>query len=260
MRRVMRRAVGRSRATKSSKREINMTQKVFVCVVLLSAVPAISQETPKSIALTEKSNVPPKDISKALQKECPNVSITTDVTKSDYTLEVIKKTDPKVGQDSFNLTLVDRDGKAFRPASTPSLGNAAKDVCHAIFIAAGGQRGPELPAPSKQGKKTAVMVEVVDTQNLTQSVDARGDMSGGIVGGIVAGTAGRRTHTDTSTIHVIVSGEHVLLDCYERRKGCTTMGPGKYYGELDGDSIWVNYQMPLTHKTVRNHYVIAGSW
>jgi hypothetical protein len=221
----MRRAVGRSRATKSSKREINMTQKVFVCVVLLSAVPAISQETPKSIALTEKSNVPPKDISKALQKECPNVSITTDVTKSDYTLEAIKKTDPKVGQDSFNLTLVDRDGKAFRPASTSSLGNAAKDVCHFIFLAAGGQRGP---APSKQGKKTAVMVEVVDTQNLTQSVDARGDMSGGIVGGIVAMTTGRQTHTDTSTIHVIVNGEHVLLDCYERRKGCTAMGPSKY--------------------------------
>jgi hypothetical protein len=200
----------------------------------------------------------PKDILKALQKECPNVSITVDVAKSDYTLEAIKKAAPKAGQDSFDLTLLDRDGKAFRTGSTPSLGYAAKDVCHAIFVAAGGQR-PEPPAPSKQGK-TAVIVEVVDTQNLTQSVDARGDLSGGIVGGIVAGTTGRRTHTDTSTIHVIVNGEHALLDCYEHRKGCTTMGPGKYYGELDGESIWVDYQLPLTHKTVRNHYVIAGGW
>jgi hypothetical protein len=38
------------------------------------------------------------------------------------------------------------------------------------------------------------------------------------------------------------------------------MGPGKYHEELDGESIWVDYQLPLTHKTVRNHYVIAGGW
>jgi hypothetical protein len=68
------------------------------------------------------------------------------------------------------------------------------------------------------------------------------------------------TLTDTSTIHVIVNGERALLDCYEHRKGCTTMGPGKYHEELDGESIWVDYQLPLTHKTVRNHYVIAGGW
>ncbi|HEY1203245.1 MAG: hypothetical protein ABSH46_19070 [Bryobacteraceae bacterium] len=206
------------------------------------------QGTPKSIALTYKSTVPPEDISKALRKECPSVSITSDVAKSDYTLEVIR-TDLKTGQDSFDLTLIDRDGKTFRTASTPSLANAMKDVCHAIFIATGGQRS-ESSAPPKQGK-TAVVVEVVDTQNLT--LDARG---GGIVGGIV----GRTTHTDTSTIHVIVNGEHALLDCYERRKGCTTIGPGRYYGELEGESVWVNYEMPLTHKAVRNHYRIAGSW
>lgn len=235
-----------------------MKLNLFGCVVLLSAISAIAQDAPKSIALTEKSNVPPKDLLKAVQKECPTVNLTTDVNRSDFTLEAIYKADPKAGQNSFDLTLFGRDGKALRTTSDPSLSNAAKDVCHAIFVAAGG-RAPELPAPSKQGK-TAVLVEVVDIQNLTQSVDARGDTSGGIVGGIVAGTTGRRTHTDNSTIHVIVNGEHALLDCYERRKGCTTIGPGKYYGEFDGDTIWINYEMPLTHKTVRNHYKIAGNW
>ncbi|MGC1449835.1 MAG: hypothetical protein WA830_07350 [Candidatus Sulfotelmatobacter sp.] len=235
-----------------------MRLKLFARLVLLFAIPAIAQDTPKTIALTDKSTIPPEDISKVLQKECPNVSIISNVTKSDYTLDAVRKTDPKAGQDSFDFNLIDRDGKTFRSASNPSIANAVKDVCHTIFIATGGQR-TALPAPSKKGK-TAVLVEVVDTQNLTQSVDARGDFSGGLVGGIVASTTGRRTHTDTSTIHVIVNGEHALLDCYERRKGCTTLGPGKYYGELDGESVWVNYEMPLTHKTVRNHYRVAGGW
>lgn len=52
----------------------------------------------------------------------------------------------------------------------------------------------------------------------------------GTVWTVVNGTTGRRTHTDTSTIYVIVNREHALLDCYERRTGCATLGPGKYYG------------------------------
>jgi hypothetical protein len=221
-----------------------MTPKPFAYLVLFFAISAAAQSTPKSIALTDSSTVAPEEISKPLRKECPNVNIVTDATKSDYTLEVIRT---KVHQgsgmeslDSFDLTLFDRDGKIVRNASNPSLGNSLKDLCHAI--------------------KTSVIVEVVDTQNLTQSQDTRSDTSGGAAGTVVNGLTGRRTHTDASTIYVIVNGEHALLDCYERRTGCTTVGPGKYYGEQDGESIWVSYQMPITHKQVRNHYKIAGSW
>ena len=228
----------------SERRKEGMTLNLFACLVLLCAIPASAQNTPKSIALTDKSTVPPEEILKPLHKGCPNVSITNDLTKSDYMLEAIKS---KVRQglgmealDTFDLTLFDSDGKALRSASNPSLANAVKDLCQAI--------------------KASVMVEVVDTQNLTQSRDARGDTSGGAVGTVVNGVTGRRTHTDTSTIYVIVNGEHALLDCYERRTGCPTIGPGKYYGEQDGDGIWVNFQMPLTHKWVRNHYKVAGSW
>lgn len=77
---------------------------------------------------------------------------------------------------------------------------------------------------------------------------------------VVNSATGRRTHTDTSNIYVIVNGEHALLDCYERRTGCATIGPGKYYGEQNGDGIWVSYRMPITHESMRNHYKIAGSW
>lgn len=218
--------------------------ELFVWVVMFWAIPMAAQDTPKSIALTDKSNIPGEDISKSLRKGCPNTSITTDATKSDYTLEAIRRKSRQglriVPDVSFDLTLFDRDGRTFRGASTDSLGSAVKDLCRAI--------------------KTSVLVEVVDTQNLTQSSDTRGDTSGGAVGAIVNSTTGRRTHTDASTIYVIVNGEHALLDCYERRTGCSTIGPGKYYGERDGDGIWVNYQMPITHTPVRNHYKIAGSW
>ena len=139
-----------------------------------------------------------------------------------------------------DLTLFDPEGKTLTGSSDPSLGIAVKDLCRAL--------------------KKSVMVEVVDTQNLTQSTDARGDTSGGAPAAIVNATTGRRTHTDTDSIYVIVNGEHALLDCYERRIGCTTIAPGKYFGEQNGDGVWVNYQMPLTHKWVRNHYKVAGSW
>jgi hypothetical protein len=212
----------------------------IIVLVLLSVIPVAAQNTPKSIALTDASTIPPNEILKPLKKECPNVSIAKDATKSDYILEAILRHDPKTEAVSFDITLFDHDGKTVRSTSTTSLGNVVKELCHAI--------------------KASVIVEVVDAQNLTQSQDTRGDTSGGVVGAVVNGTTGRRTHTDASTIYVIVNGEHALLDCYERRTGCATIGPGKYYGEQEGDGIWVSYQLPIIHKWVRNHYKIAGSW
>ncbi|MGD0212981.1 MAG: hypothetical protein ABSB87_07100 [Terriglobales bacterium] len=218
-----------------------MKMILVALLCLASSFPALGQNNPKILALTSESNISVKDILALLPKECPSVSIVNDVAKSDYMLEAIKRK----GRGGFlnklfDLTLFDREGGIFIASSNDNLRDSVKDVCHAI--------------------KTSVLVEVVDTQTLTQSRDARGDTSGGAVAAAVNATTGRRTHTDTSTISVIVNGEHALLDCYERRTGCTTIAPGKYYGQLDGGSIWVNYEMPLTHKPVRNHYKIAGSW
>ena len=95
-----------------------MTRRLFACLVLLVAFPLFGQTTPKLIALTDNSDVPDKDISKALRKVCPNVSFTKDVTKSDYTLEAIAWV--------FNLTLFDRDGKTVRSSSSLDLDMAAK--------------------------------------------------------------------------------------------------------------------------------------
>lgn len=210
----------------------------------LTLVTCAAQDAPKSIALTINSNVPPDNISKILRKEYPSIGIVKGATKSDYTLEAVEtatRSGLHISVDhEFALTLFDHDGNIVISVSDESLSHAMKALCHAI--------------------KTFVMVEVVDGLNVTQSTDVRGDTSGGVAAAIVNGTTGRRTHTDTASVYVIFKGEHALLDCYEHATGCATIAPGKYYGERKGDGIWVSYRMPITHKPMRNHYKIAGSW
>jgi len=232
-----------------------MTLKFVACLLVLSAIPALAQNAPQSIALTGKSNVPIADISKAFEKKCPSVGVTNDTTKSDFILEAIKQHQPHKWA-SFDLALSDRDGIAFRSVSdADNLADAVKELCR------------ELEAAT-------ITIEVVDPENLTQSGDLRGNATvdahgnpttGGLdtaAIGIVNATTGRRTHTDAATMAVIVNGERALLDCYERAKGCVPIGPGRYYGELatDKKSLWVEHEVPISHIHVRDHYVIAGSW
>src|SRR5271156_849755 len=192
-----------------------MARNLFACLALLIAVPLPAQDTPKKILLRQSSNlskqssnIPAKEISKFLRKDCPKISITNDVADSDYTLEAVETKARKglriVLDDSFDLTLFDAEDKAVWGTSAPSLGAALKGLRRAI--------------------ETSLVVEVVNAQTLTQSSDARGDASGGLAAAIVNDTTGRRTHTDTDSIYVIVNGEHALLDCYERRTGCPTIG------------------------------------
>jgi hypothetical protein len=214
-----------------------------------SPTPVLAQNAPKLIYLSEQSSIDAKDIAKHLQKECPNTTFTTDKKKNDYILEAGTSVLPPQDntsekQTSNDLVLFDRDHLLIRASSTTNLGNAVKDICHAI--------------------KNAILIEVVDSQIMTESLDARGVSGGtgvaGAVGTIVNETTGRRTHTDNSLLYVTANGEHAILDCYERRKGCTPIGNGKYYAEFDGESIWVDFRMPLIHVYVRNHYVVSGGW
>src|SRR6267154_326817 len=107
-----------------------MILKSSVCLILLSSIPALAQDVPKRIAMTDKSDVSTADILKGLQKNCSNISITSDVTKSDYTLEAIKKTKFAGGNESdhFDLTLFDHDGNAIYSTSTRRVSNAVKDL------------------------------------------------------------------------------------------------------------------------------------
>jgi hypothetical protein len=207
-------------------------------------IPNIRQER---IALVN-SNVPAPAVLKILQKRCANVTITSDKTASDYTLDVTKSSEALPNQvlkgTTFSLTVVDRSGKIFNTNTVGSLGTAVTDMCQVHGWV----------------DQHSIRIEVVDTSNLTQSQDLRNTPGVGVAGSIVNATTGRTTHTDASWMKVIINNEHAWMDCYERRKGCSTIAPGQYFGKLDGGDIWVNTIMPITHRLVRNHYKIVGGW
>lgn len=62
-------------------------------------------------------------------------------------------------------------------------------------------------------------------------------------------------------VKAIISGQNVQLVCDEGHHQCSSLGTGKtYMGELKKDSVWITQDIPLTGKTVRDHYKIKGSW
>jgi hypothetical protein len=100
-----------------------------------------------------------------------------------------------------------------------------------------------IPASAKE--KEQIKVEVVST-------DTREFKSGEWKGG--------RRFNVVFAMNTIIKGEHVKLECYENRKGCTALTPGVYDAEFDGKSVWTTSELPLTHKQVREHWKVAGGW
>ena len=79
-------------------------------------------------------------------------------------------------------------------------------------------------------------------------------------GGLIGVAVGERTRDVVFMLNVIVDGEHARLKCYESHKGCSPLGPGIYDAEQDKDSLWVSQTLPMTHKIVRDHWKVVGSW
>lgn len=71
---------------------------------------------------------------------------------------------------------------------------------------------------------------------------------------------GEETDNEVFMVNVIINGEHARLSCDENHRGCTALGPGTYDGELQSDNVWIEATVPLTHKRVRDHWKIEGSW
>jgi hypothetical protein len=102
---------------------------VVLILTMLFVVAVGTTQKSKQIAITDKSDIPTSDVLRGLQKYCPNVSITSDLAKSDYTLEAVKKDRL---YHHCGLTLFDHDGKAIYSTETAQVSNAVKNVCHAI--------------------------------------------------------------------------------------------------------------------------------
>jgi hypothetical protein len=198
-----------------------------------------SQSADKTISIKSNpdAHVSEQELVKLFAKTCPNYRFVGDADKSDYTLATAVKSEDGSGHA---IAIYDKAGMIIR-WTTSRLSTAVSEICYAL--------------------DTATVIEVVDMENFMQTEDARNAPSRPGVAGISDAIHGRRnTHTDNTTLNVIANGEHALLDCYEHHKGCTTMSPGKYYGEVDGNSIWIDYEMPISHEPKRVHYVIAGGW
>src|SRR5580698_5427780 len=91
----------------------------LIAVLLLAGQPVSSQDNSKTVALTEHSNIPTEEISKSLHKECPQISIVQDATKSDYVVEATRKTGSQ-GEVAYIFSLSNRERIIFR-SSEPSL-------------------------------------------------------------------------------------------------------------------------------------------
>ncbi|HEY6342145.1 MAG TPA: hypothetical protein VIY49_11685 [Bryobacteraceae bacterium] len=80
--------------------------------------------------------------------------------------------------------------------------------------------------------------------------------------GLVGAIAGARTTDVVFMVNVLINGDHARLKCYENHRGCTAVGPGIYDAEIDeknGD-IWINIVIPVSHRIVRDHWRVAGTW
>lgn len=235
-----------------------MTPVLFL--LLLVAVPSRAQFT-----VSEGSAVPAADVLKILQrtKECnPEQPLTVEVLKDPIW------TDWKGSKGAFTVSFFDANGVAIPVQSknsgalyTPSGVAAGAPIADQVMVTSTSENLSHAIKQACKFVKTLIVVQVMDATNLTLTKDARG--TGQNLGEVVANDlTGRVTHTDATTMYVIANGERALLDCFEHRKGCTPLGPGTYYGNLDVDkrSIWVNHTLPLTHQRLRDHYVIAGAW
>jgi hypothetical protein len=98
--------------------------------------PAIAQTNHIKIFLTVSQTpasipaIPTADIARAVDKSCPNVTLTRNAEEADYSLEAVggDRTNPH-GQRLYKFTVFDKTGIVAFDTETRRLNNAMKDVC-----------------------------------------------------------------------------------------------------------------------------------
>lgn len=102
--------------------------------------------------------------------------------------------------------------------------------------------------------KKQIKIEIVSPSE-DQSVKTQGR-------GLIGAIQGTRTTEVVFMVNSIINGDHARLKCYENHRGCTAIGPGMYDAEIDeknGD-VWISFEIPVSHKIVRDHWRVAGTW
>ena len=106
--------------------------------------------------------------------------------------------------------------------------------------------------PASAAKKEVTKVQI-PTQTEDRAFQSRG-------AGLAGAIAGSKTEDVVFMVNAVVNGDHARLRCFENHNGCTALGPGEYDDVLEKDSVWIISTMPVTHKEVRDHWKITGSW
>jgi hypothetical protein len=107
---------------------------------------------------------------------------------------------------------------------------------------------PILPAASKTPMKIKIVEQTEDRAFKYRN------------GGLVGAFQGTRTTDLVFMVNAIVNGDHARLKCYENHRGCTALGPGDYDAEVEKDNVWIITTTPVTHKIIRDHWKVSGSW
>jgi hypothetical protein len=100
----------------------------FAILVFAAATASAGPDTvgkPLKLVMNRQSNVPEVDIMKNLSEKCPNVTMTTNLERSDYMLRAIWTPD-----DRYRFEVIAKGGDSLYATKTILLSNAVKDVCH----------------------------------------------------------------------------------------------------------------------------------
>ena len=78
--------------------------------------------------------------------------------------------------------------------------------------------------------------------------------------GLAGAFEGTKTSDAVFMVNAVVNGDHARLKCDENHHGCSALGPGEYDAEIEKDNVWIITTMPVTHKVIRDHWKVSGSW
>jgi hypothetical protein len=78
--------------------------------------------------------------------------------------------------------------------------------------------------------------------------------------GLIGAFEGTKTENLVFMVNAIINGDHARLKCYENHRGCTALGPGTYDAEVEKDNVWIITTVPVTHRVIRDHWKVTGSW
>ena len=101
-------------------------------------------------------------------------------------------------------------------------------------------------------RSQTVKVEVV-TDSESRSYITQG-------GGLIGLAVGHRNTDVVFAVNVIINGDRARLKCSENHHNCATLGVGIYDGEIKGRDVWISQTEPLTHKILKDHWQVVGSF